>query len=64
MNIYRLWPIQVRRNIKALGINKGKSYFRFGLGARWEEKRLDTKRILGWSFFVVFHRLVFGRKVS
>jgi hypothetical protein len=58
---YMLRPIELKRNIRALGRHKGKVYWRFGMGSRWEVKRDGSRRWLGWSFFVGPYRLVFGK---
>jgi hypothetical protein len=59
-DMYMLWPIELRRNIRNFGPRKGKGYWRFGLGSRWVIKRDGSRRILGWSFFIGRHRLIFG----
>ena len=61
-DVYALWPIEVKRNIRFFGPRKGKCYFRFGMGARWELKRDGSRRRLGWSFFIGRHRLILGKR--
>jgi hypothetical protein len=62
MNSYAIFPIEVKRNIRFFGPRKGKKYWRFGMGARWELKRDGSRKILGWSFFIGRYRLIFGAR--
>lgn len=62
MNKYALWPIEVKQNKRFFGPRKGKRYWRFGMGARWELKRNGSQKVLGWSFFIGRHRLIFGAR--
>lgn len=59
-DVYKLWPIEAKRNIRFFGPRKGKTYWRFGMGSRWEKKRDGSRRVFGWSFFIGPYRLIFG----
>jgi len=61
-DVYMLWPIECKRNIRFFGPRKGHRYWRFGLGSRWETKRDGTRRFLSWSFFIGRYRLIFGKR--
>jgi hypothetical protein len=65
-DIYQLWPIHIRHNVYCIGAGRGKTYFRIGMGPRWEsgwtgkQDMPGSRRMLGWALFVGPFRIIFG----